>query len=91
MFLRKSGVGAAVAALMAFWGLPAAALPFNYETGFQAEEEPGPRDLPPERQVVSQVHRSDLDLVDEDAHRSPTGALAPVLDAGGVTAGRDDL
>jgi len=35
MFLRKSGVGAAVAALLAFWALPAAALPFNYQTGFQ--------------------------------------------------------
>jgi cytochrome c oxidase subunit 2 len=35
MFLRKSGVGAAVAALLAFWALPAAALPFNYPPGFQ--------------------------------------------------------
>ena len=40
MFLRKSGVGAAVAALMAFSGLPAAALPFNYETGFQPAASP---------------------------------------------------
>jgi cytochrome c oxidase subunit 2 len=40
MFLRKSGVGAAVAALLAFSGLPAAALPFNYETGFQPAASP---------------------------------------------------
>src|SRR5882757_1200356 len=35
MFLRKSGTGAAVAALLACSGLPAAAEPTNYETGFQ--------------------------------------------------------
>jgi cytochrome c oxidase subunit 2 len=40
MFLRKSGIGAAVAALLAFSGLPAAALPFNYETGFQPAASP---------------------------------------------------
>jgi cytochrome c oxidase subunit 2 len=40
MFLRKFGVGGAVAALMAFSGLPAAALPFNYETGFQPAASP---------------------------------------------------
>ena len=40
MFLRKFGVGAAVAALMAFSGLPAAPLPFNYETGFQPAASP---------------------------------------------------
>src|SRR6478752_7500143 len=35
MFLRKSGTGAAIAALLACSGLPAAAEPTNYETGFQ--------------------------------------------------------
>jgi cytochrome c oxidase subunit 2 len=35
MFLRKFGTGAAVAALLACSGLPAAAVPQNYETGFQ--------------------------------------------------------
>jgi len=40
MFLRKSGIGAAAAALLAFSGLPAAALPFNYETGFQPPASP---------------------------------------------------
>ncbi|HYS45588.1 MAG TPA: cytochrome c oxidase subunit II [Rhizomicrobium sp.] len=40
MFLRKSGVGAAVAALMAFSGLPAAALPSNYQMGFQPAASP---------------------------------------------------
>jgi cytochrome c oxidase subunit 2 len=40
MFLRKSGVGAAVAALMAFSALPVAALPTNYEMGFQAAASP---------------------------------------------------
>src|SRR5436190_22800061 len=40
MFLRKSGVGAAVAALLAFSGLPAAAVPTNYETGFQPAASP---------------------------------------------------
>jgi cytochrome c oxidase subunit II len=40
MFLRKSGIGAATAALAALWALPAAALPTNYETGFQAAASP---------------------------------------------------
>ena len=40
MFLRKSGVGAAVAALLAFSGLPAVALPYNYETGMQPAASP---------------------------------------------------
>ncbi len=40
MFLRKYGVGAAVAALMACSGLPAAALPYNYQMGFQPAASP---------------------------------------------------
>jgi cytochrome c oxidase subunit 2 len=40
MFLRKSGIGAAVAALLATSVLPAVALPFNYETGFQPAASP---------------------------------------------------
>ena len=40
MFFRKSGVGVAVAALMAFAALPAAALPKDYEMGFQAAASP---------------------------------------------------
>ena len=40
MFLRKSGIGAAAAAVLAFSALPAAALPANYETGFQAAASP---------------------------------------------------
>jgi len=40
MFLRKSGIGAAMAALLASSVLPAAALPFNYETGFQSAASP---------------------------------------------------
>lgn len=40
MFLRKSGIGAAVAALLAITGLPAAALPYNYEVGFQPAASP---------------------------------------------------
>lgn len=40
MFLRKSGIGAATVALAAFWALPAAALPTNYEVGFQAAASP---------------------------------------------------
>jgi cytochrome c oxidase subunit 2 len=40
MFLRKSGTGAAVAALLAYSVLPAAALPFNYQTGFQPAASP---------------------------------------------------
>jgi cytochrome c oxidase subunit 2 len=35
MFLRKSGIGAAVAALLAFSALPAAALPMPWQLGFQ--------------------------------------------------------
>ena len=40
MFLRKSGIGAATAALLAFSGLPAAALPYNYQMGFQPAASP---------------------------------------------------
>jgi cytochrome c oxidase subunit II len=40
MFLRKNGIGAVVAALLAFSGLPAAALPYNYEMGFQPAASP---------------------------------------------------
>jgi cytochrome c oxidase subunit 2 len=40
MFLRKSGIGAATAALLAFWAFPAAALPAGYETGFQPAASP---------------------------------------------------
>jgi cytochrome c oxidase subunit 2 len=40
MFLRKSGIGAAVAALMASTALPAAALPYNWQTGFQPAASP---------------------------------------------------
>jgi cytochrome c oxidase subunit 2 len=40
MFLRKSGIGAAAAALLAFSGLPAAALPYNYEMGMQPAASP---------------------------------------------------
>ena len=40
MFLRKFGIGAAAAALLACSGLPAAALPYNYETGFQPAASP---------------------------------------------------
>ena len=39
MFLRKSGVGVAMAALMAFTA-PAMALPYNYEVGFQPAASP---------------------------------------------------
>jgi cytochrome c oxidase subunit II len=39
MFLRKSGIGAAVAALLAS-SLPAAALPYNYQMGFQPAASP---------------------------------------------------
>jgi cytochrome c oxidase subunit 2 len=39
MFLRKSGIGAAAAALLAF-SAPAMALPFDYETGFQPAASP---------------------------------------------------
>lgn len=40
MFLRKSGTGAAMAALLAIWVRPAAALPFNYQMGFQPAASP---------------------------------------------------
>jgi len=40
MFLRKFGTGAAAAALLAFSGLPAAALPYNYEMGLQPAASP---------------------------------------------------
>jgi cytochrome c oxidase subunit 2 len=40
MFLRKSGIGAAAAALLAFSGLSAAALPYNYEMGMQPAASP---------------------------------------------------
>jgi cytochrome c oxidase subunit 2 len=40
MFLRKSGIGAAMAAVLACSSLPAAALPFNYQMGFQPAASP---------------------------------------------------
>src|SRR5205809_443185 len=40
MFLRKSGVGAAAAALLAFSDLPALAVPKPYEMGFQEAASP---------------------------------------------------
>ena len=40
MFLRKFGVGAAASALMALSVLPAAAVPTDYEVGFQAAASP---------------------------------------------------
>jgi cytochrome c oxidase subunit 2 len=40
MFLRKFGVGAAASALLALSVLPAAAVPTNYEIGFQAPASP---------------------------------------------------
>lgn len=40
MFLRKSGIGAAVAALMAFAAHPAAALPVEWGLGFQPSASP---------------------------------------------------
>jgi len=40
MFLRKSGIGAAAAALLAFSALPALAVPQPYEIGFQAAASP---------------------------------------------------
>jgi len=40
MFLRKSGIGAAVAALLASSVLPAGALPYNYQMGFQPAASP---------------------------------------------------
>ena len=45
MNLRKSGIGAAAAVLLALSGLPALALPYNYEVGFQ----------PPASPVMSQI------------------------------------
>jgi cytochrome c oxidase subunit II len=40
MFLRKSGIGAAAMALLAFSGLPALAVPLPYQTGFQPAASP---------------------------------------------------
>src|ERR1700744_2473274 len=40
MFLRKSGIGAATAALLALSGRAALALPFNYQIGFQPAASP---------------------------------------------------
>jgi cytochrome c oxidase subunit 2 len=40
MFLRKSGTGAAMAALLAVLVRPAAALPYNYQMGFQPAASP---------------------------------------------------
>jgi cytochrome c oxidase subunit 2 len=40
MFLRKSGIGAALAALLAVLVRPAAALPYNYQMGFQPAASP---------------------------------------------------
>ena len=40
MFLRKFGVGAAASALMALSVLPAVAVPFNYQMGFQPAASP---------------------------------------------------
>ena len=40
MFLRKTGIGAATAALLAFAALPAAALPVNWGQGFQEAASP---------------------------------------------------
>jgi cytochrome c oxidase subunit 2 len=40
MFLRKSGIGAATAALLASLAVPAVAVPYNYETGFQPAASP---------------------------------------------------
>ena len=40
MFLRKTGIGAATAALLAFAALPAAALPVNWGEGFQEAASP---------------------------------------------------
>ena len=45
MNLRKSGIGAAAAVLLALSGLPALALPYNYQVGFQ----------PPASPVMSQI------------------------------------
>src|SRR5471032_2472814 len=40
MFLRKSGIGAAMAALLAILVRPAAALPYDYQMGFQPAASP---------------------------------------------------
>ena len=40
MFLRKTGIGAATAALLAFAAYPAVALPQNWGTSFQAAASP---------------------------------------------------
>jgi cytochrome c oxidase subunit 2 len=40
MFLRKSSVGAAAAAFLAFSGIPALAVPQPYEMGFQPAASP---------------------------------------------------
>lgn len=40
MFLRKYGIGAALTALLAGWGLPAAAMPHNFQMGFQSAASP---------------------------------------------------
>jgi cytochrome c oxidase subunit 2 len=40
MFLRKTGIGAATAALLAFAAYPAVALPHNWGTSFQAAASP---------------------------------------------------
>jgi cytochrome c oxidase subunit 2 len=45
MFSRKSGIAAALTAITAFTALPAAALPYNYQIGFQ----------PPESIVMTQI------------------------------------
>ena len=53
MFLRKSGIGAAAAALLAFSGLPALALPHAYQLGFQ----------PPASPVMEQIERFHTELL----------------------------
>ena len=53
MFLRKSGIGAAAAALLAFSGLPAFAVPQAYETGFQPAASP----------VMEQIEQFHTELV----------------------------
>jgi cytochrome c oxidase subunit 2 len=53
MFLRKSGIGAAMTALLACSSLPAAALPYNYEMGFQ----------PAASSVMSQIENFHTELV----------------------------
>jgi len=53
MFLRKFGIGAAAAALLGLSGLSAAALPYNYETGFQ----------PAASQVMDQIEKFHTELL----------------------------